>query len=201
MPVGDSLSAATNLSNLAANENWAQIRYSVCYYAVSATVPTNIPCELQEMEVNPTIETKETIRRTVHIEKALVDAYEILKTESDTNSFSQFTSNALNMYIDYQLGKRLHPIISKEIQKAVRREVAPIASRLSKGLYRYAILIDMLCQILVYLNFTGGDQIMEIFRRNANIRIARMRGHIDLQSILDDTWDLREGSYDEDEDE
>ena len=105
------------------------------------------------------------------------------------------------MYIDYLLGKRMHPIISKEVQKAVKKEVTPIASRLSKGLYRYAILIDMLCQILVYLNFTGGDQIMEIFRRNANIRIAKMRGHIDLQSILDDTWDLREGSYKEDEDE
>ena len=150
-------------------------------------------------EIN--IEKQETVRKTVHIDRALVDAYEILKTESGTDSFSQFTSNALNMYIDYLLGKRMHPIISKEVQKAVKKEVTPIASRLSKGLYRYAILIDMLCQILVYLNFTGGDQIMEIFRRNANIRIAKMRGHIDLQSILDDTWDLREGSYDEDEDE
>lgn len=150
-------------------------------------------------EIN--IEKQETVRKTVHIDSALVDAYEILKTESGVDSFSQFTSNALNMYVDYLLGKRLHPVISKEVQKAVRKEVTPIASRLSKGLYRYAILIDMLCQILVYLNFTGGDQIMEIFRRNANIRIAKMRGHIDLQSILDDTWDLREGSYDEDEDE
>ena len=147
------------------------------------------------------IEKQETVRKTVHIEKALVDAYEILKSEADADSFSQFTSNALNMYINYLLGKRLPPVISKEVQKAVRKEVTPIASRLSKGLYRYAILIDMLCQILVYLNFPGGDQIMEIFRRNANIRIAKMHGHIDLQSILDDTWDLREGSCDEDEDE
>lgn len=152
------------------------------------------------MEVKSTIETKETVRKTVHIDKALVDAYEILKSEAGADSFSQFTSNALNIYIDYLLGKRLHPVINKEVQKAVRKEVTPIASRLSKGLYRYALLIDMLCQILVYLNFTGGDQIMEIFRRNANIRIAKMRGHIDLHSILDDTWDLREGSY-EDEDE
>lgn len=103
------------------------------------------------------------------------------------------------MYIDHLLGKRLHPVISREVQKAVRKEVAPIASRLSKGLYRYAVLIDMLCQILVYLNFTGGDQIMEIFRKNANIRIAKMRGRIDLQSILDDTRELRGGFCDEDE--
>lgn len=128
-----------------------------------------------------------------------MDAYEILKSEAGVDSFSQFASNALNMYIDYLIGKRLHPVISREVQKAVRKEVAPIASRLSKGLYRYAVLIDMLCQILVYLNFTGGDQIMEIFRKNANIRIAKMRGHIDLQSILDDTWELREGFCDEDE--
>ncbi len=126
-------------------------------------------------------------------------AYEILKSEAGVDSFSQFTSNALNMYIDHLLGKRLHPVVSREVQKAVRKEVTPIASRLSKGLYRYAILIDILCQILVYLNFTGGDQIMEGFRKNANIRIAKMRGHIDLQSILDDTWELREGFCDEEE--
>ena len=128
-----------------------------------------------------------------------MDAYEILKSEAGVDSFSQFASNALNMYIDYLLGKRLHPVIGKEVQKVVRKEVTPIASRLSKGLYRYAILIDILCQILAYLNFTGGDQIMEIFRRSANIRIAKMRGHIDLQSILDDTWELQEGFFDEDE--
>ena len=130
-----------------------------------------------------------------------MDAYTILKSEAGVDSFSQFASNALNMYIDYLLGKRLHPVIGKEVQKAVRKEVTPIASRLSKGLYRYAVLIDMLCQILAYLNFTGGDQIMEVFRKNANIRIAKMRGHIDLQSILDDTWNLQESSYEEYEDE
>lgn len=130
-----------------------------------------------------------------------MDAYTILKSEAGVDSFSQFASNALNMYIDYLLGKRLHPVIGKEVQKAVRKEVTPIASRLSKGLYRYAVLIDMLCQILAYLNFTGGDQIMEVFRKNANSRIAKMRGHIDLQSILDDTWNLQESSYEEYEDE
>lgn len=142
MPVGDFLSTAMNLCNMAAIENWAQNENEVCNGWDSATAPTTIPCESQEMEVNSTIETKETVRKTVHIDKALVDAYEILKSEAGADSFSQFTSNALNMYIDYLLGKRLHPVISKEVRKAVKKEIAPIASRLSKGLYRYAILLS-----------------------------------------------------------
>ena len=162
---------------------------------------TAISCESTILEVISITENKETVRKTVYIDKKLVDAHEILKSEAGADSFSQFTSNALNIYIDHLLGKRLHVIIGKEIRKAVKEEVKPIAGRLSKGLYRYAVLIDMLCQILAYLNFQGGDDILEAFRRNANIRIARMRGHIDLQSILDDTWDLIEDGYAEDEED
>lgn len=63
--------------------------------------------------------------RTGHTFKALVDAYEILKAEASADSFSQFTSNALNMYIDYLLGKRLHPVISKEVQKLSEKKSLP----------------------------------------------------------------------------
>ena len=36
--------------------------------------------------------------------------------------------------------------------------------------------------------FSGDASILEEFRKNANIRVAKMRGQIDIQSIVDDTW-------------
>jgi hypothetical protein len=43
--------------------------------------------------------------------------------------------------------------------------------------------------MLSYMQFAGGDEIMNHFHKRANARMGRTRGHIDLQGILDDTWE------------
>ena len=80
---------------------------------------------------------------------------------------------------------------------AIRKELGPITSRLSRGLYRYGVLIDMLCQMLSYMQVGGGDEIMNHFYKRANARMGRTRGRIDLQGILDDTWEAIQESEDE----
>ena len=133
-------------------------------------------------------EKREVIRKTVSLDKELISTCEVLYGEAGVDNFTQFTTNALQMYTEHLLGKKESPFLSKEIRKALKDEVRPIASRLSKGLYRYAILLDMMCQIAAYLNFSGDTSILEKFRRDANIRVARTRGQIDIKSILDDGW-------------
>lgn len=133
-------------------------------------------------------EKREVIRKTVSLDKELVSTCEALYGEAGVDNFTQFAANALQMYTDCLLSKKQSPLLAKEIRKAVKDEVQPIAARLSKGLYRYAILLDMMCQIAACLNFSGDASILEEYRRNANIRVAKMRGQIDIQSIVDDTW-------------
>ena len=65
-------------------------------------------------------------------------------------------------------------------------EVRPIASRLSKGLYRYAVMLDMLCQIIAYQDTQWSPDDLELLRRFANVRVAKMRGKIDLEALLND---------------
>ena len=133
-------------------------------------------------------EKREVVRKTVSLGKELLSTYEALYSEAGVDNFTQFTVNALQMYTEHLLGKKASPFLSREIRKAIKEEVRPLAARLSKGLYRYAILLDMMCQIAACLNFSGDASILEEFRRNANIRVAKMRGQIDIQSIVDDTW-------------
>ena len=133
-------------------------------------------------------EKREVIRKTVSLDKEMISICEALYGEAGVDNFTQFTINALQMYTEHLLGKKESAFLSREIRKTIKDEVRPIAARLSKGLYRYAILLDMMCQIAACLNFSGDASILEEFRRNANIRVAKMRGQIDIQSIVDDTW-------------
>ena len=116
----------------------------------------------------------------------MLSTCKVLYDEAGVDSFTQFTVNALQMYTEYLLSQKQRPLLAREVRKALKDEVRPIASRLSKGLYRYAILLDMMCQIAAYLNFSGDTSILEKFRKNANVRVARTRGHIDIKSIIDD---------------
>lgn len=133
-------------------------------------------------------EKREVIRKTISLDKELLSTCEVLYGEAGVDNFTQFAANALQMYTDSLLSQRQRPLLAREVRKALKDEVRPIASRLSKGLYRYAILLDMMCQIAAYLNFSGDTSILEKFRKNANIRVAKMRGQIDIKSIIDDGW-------------
>ena len=133
-------------------------------------------------------EKREIIRKTISLDKELLSTCEALYGEAGVDNFTQFAASALQMYTEHLLGKKESPFLSREIRKTIKDEVRPIATRLSKGLYRYAVLLDMMCQIAACLNFSGDDSILEEFRKNANIRVAKMRGYIDIQSIVDDTW-------------
>ena len=131
---------------------------------------------------------REVIRKTISLDKELLSTCEVLYNEAGVDNFTQFATNALQMYTEYLLSQKQRPLLAREVRKALKDEVRPIASRLSKGLYRYAILLDMMCQIAAYLNFSGDTSILEKFRRDANIRVARMQGQIDIKSIIDDGW-------------
>lgn len=133
-------------------------------------------------------EQREIIRKTISLDKELISTCEVLYGEAGVDNFTQFAASALQLYTESLLSQKQHPLLAKEVRKALKDEVRPIASRLSKGLYRYAILLDMMCQIASYLNFSGDTSILEKFRKNANVRVARMRGQIDIKSIIDDDW-------------
>ena len=122
-------------------------------------------------------ETNNAVRKTVYLDEELTKRCEILFGEADVSSFSQFVTKALETYIDRLICENHSPFITEELVKAIQDEVRPIASRMSKGLYRYAVILDMLCQIIAYQDTEW-----------SNVRMAKTRGNINLKELLDDNW-------------
>ena len=140
---------------------------------------------------------KNTVRKTVSLDQELVDQCGMLFASAGADNFSEYVSLALKKYNDILISETQSSLLTNEMRGAIRKELGPITSRLSKGLYRYGVLLDMLCQMLSYLQFGGGEEIMNQFYKRANARMGRTRGNIDLQSILDDTWEeFQPGQYD-----
>ena len=49
-------------------------------------------------------------------------------------------------------------------------------------------MLDMLCQIIAYQDTQWTPDDLELLRRFANVRVAKMRGKIDLEALLNDNW-------------
>lgn len=131
-------------------------------------------------------ENKNAVRKTVYMDEELERRCEILFGEAGAKSFSDFVSKALEFYIDKLITGAHSKLLTEELSQAIRDEVRPIASRLSKGLYRYAVILDMLCQIIAYQDTQWTPDDLELLRRFANVRVAKMRGKIDLEVLLND---------------
>ncbi len=131
-------------------------------------------------------ENKNAVRKTVYMDEELARRCEILFGEAGAKSFSDFVSKALELYIDKLITGAHGRLLTEELSQAIRDEVRPIASRLSKGLYRYAVMLDMLCQIIAYQDTQWTPDDLELLRRFANVRVAKMRGKIDLEALLND---------------
>ena len=123
-------------------------------------------------------ELKKPVRTTIYLDEETMRRCQALFEEAKTDTFSAFVRNALNCYIDYLVTDQPHSFISEELAKTIRDEVRPIASRVSKGLYRYAVLIDMLCQIIAYQDTEWSEEQLEYVRKFANARVARSKGKV-----------------------
>ena len=131
------------------------------------------------------LESKEPIRKTIYIEQDLVKRAEILFSESEVNSFSGFVSKALESYITQLIIEKNGNILSQEIRNALKEELHPINTRLSKGLYKYAVIIDALLQIVGWRCKITNDA-MEQIHKDANRRVTQMKGKVDLTLLLTD---------------
>lgn len=131
---------------------------------------------------NEANKTTNAIRTSIYIDEALIKKAEILYGEADVKTFSQFVRKAVESYIDQLILGNHSPELTKAIRKALADEVKPISVRLSKALYRYAIELDMLTQVMAYAEIPYDA--MDDIRREANRRVARMRGAINLDALF-----------------
>ena len=131
------------------------------------------------------MEEKQTgVRKTVLLDEDLVQQCEQLYGAAGVKNFSQFVKQALTQYTQILVMENYQDLLSKEVRKGLAKELEPIKTRLSKSLYRYAVELDMLCQILGYYIGDYSEVNMEYIRRAANVRVAKTRGFLDVGKLL-----------------
>ena len=139
-------------------------------------------------------EQNEKLRTTIYIDEQLVKRAEILFGEAEVNSFSAFASKAIENYITKLVIDKNGDLLSNEIKKAIKKELDPINSRISKAMYRYAVIIQSLMQVVGWRCKITNDA-LERIHKDANRRVAQSKGYVNLDSIVSKNY------YDEDGDD
>ncbi len=140
---------------------------------------------------------QEGIRKTIYIDKKLFKHAETMYSMADVNSFSAFVAKAIENYIAQLVVINHGTLLSEEITKAIDNALAPLDRRLSKALYRYAIELDMLSQFVGYQHDFSYEDITYI-RKEANLRVAQMRGKIDVGELIGEPDEDYDDDYYED---
>ena len=128
-------------------------------------------------------EQNEKLRTTIYIDEQLVKRAEILFGEAEVNSFSAFASKAIESYITKLVIDKNGDLLSDEIKKAIKNELGPIGTRVSKGLYRYAVELDTILQILAEV-YEFNPKFIEGYRKKAEGHVYKLKGKIDYSVLM-----------------
>lgn len=131
--------------------------------------------------------------------------------EENSKSRSEFIAEAIQNYIsDLELGRQKN-IITKELAGEIVKGSEAGVIKISKGLFRYAVEVEMIIMILSEL-VDVSPQVMEEYRKEAIKNVRRTRGKVSLdylisrnnrefaeQKIADNLVDCEENFIDDDE--
>ena len=96
---------------------------------------------------------------------------------------SEFIASAIQKYIsDLELGRQKN-IIAKELAGEIVKGSEAGVTKISKGLFRYAVEVEMIIMILSELADIP-PEVMEEYRKEAIRNVRRTRGKIDLDDLI-----------------
>ncbi len=100
-----------------------------------------------------------------------------------SRSRSEFIAAAIQKYVsDLELGKQKN-IIAKELAVEIIKGSEAGVTKISKGLFRYAVEVEMIIMILSELANIPLE-IMEEYRKEAIRNVRRTRGKINLDDLI-----------------
>ncbi len=101
----------------------------------------------------------------------------------NSKSRSEFIAAAIQNYVsDLEIGKQKNIITQELAGEIVKGSEAGVA-KISKGLFRYAVEVEMIIMILSELANVPSD-IMEEYRKEAVRNVRRTRGKINLDDLI-----------------
>lgn len=100
-----------------------------------------------------------------------------------SRSRSEFIAEAIREYISTLEVDRQKNIIAKELADEIIKGSEAGVAKISKGLFRYAVEVEMIIMILSELGYVPKD-VLEQYRKEAINNVRRTRGKIDLDDLI-----------------
>ena len=129
-------------------------------------------------------------RVSLYLDKQTVKTIDVFIKKHSLHSRNEFFERAVENLIADEAIKTGGDVMSEKLAKAVENVSEDKAKAISKGLFRYAVQLEMLMRVIAKTNHFTDDELEEM-RREAVNNVRRTRGRIKLE-------DIAKGWYNED---
>lgn len=124
----------------------------------------------------------------LYLDKDLVKRADDMVKQFHFKSRNEFFAAAVENYIaDYLLGSN-ESAVSDKLGKSIAKYSEDNAKAISKGLFRYAVQLEMMCRVLAIDRMINKD-VLEGMRHEAINNVRRTRGKVRFEEILDGYYD------------
>lgn len=131
---------------------------------------------------------KEYKRVSLYLDPELVNAADLQMKREGYLSRNAFYTHLLQNYIADQSVKGSETAISERLAQAVQELSKENASAISKGLFRYAVELEMCMRMIAQAHSFTRDEIA-VIRHEAVNNVRRTRGKISLDEIMRGYYD------------
>ena len=121
-------------------------------------------------------------RVSLYLDKQTVKTVDMFIKKHGLHSRNEFFERAVENLIADEAIKTGGDVMSEKLAKAVENVSGDNAKAISKGLFRYAVQLEMLMRVIAKTNHFTDDE-LEDMRREAINNVRRTRGRIKLEDI------------------
>ena len=121
-------------------------------------------------------------RVSLYLDKKTIQVVDTFIKKKGLHSRNEFFERAVENLIADEAIKTGGDVMSEKLAKAVENVSEDNAKAISKGLFRYAVQLEMLMRVITKKNHFTDDE-LEDMRREAINNVRRTRGKIKLEDI------------------
>ena len=124
----------------------------------------------------------------LYLDKDLVNRADDMVKQFHFKSRNEFFAEAVENYIaDYLLSSN-ESAVSDKLGQAIAKYSEDNAKAISRGLFRYAVQLEIMCRVLAIDRMITKD-VLEGMRHEAINNVRRTRGKVRFEEILDGYYD------------
>ena len=129
------------------------------------------------------MESKNKTRVSLFLDRGLVETADKIMKERGYSSRNQFYSALLADAIADEVTDKHKDILGEKFAEAMAEYVEEIKRAVSKGLFRYAVHLEMIAKILAD-HYEYSEYEVDALRHEAHKNVRRLRGKIPFDKIL-----------------